>query len=77
MVRLSIPDKLYGREYDVSQLQGLLVTAMTGTPVLCTVSGYSGIGTGRQRKTGTLAPALFWSVGVLTFVNAAIAAIWR
>ena len=45
--------------------------------ILLIIGALLGIGTARQRKTGTLAPALFWSVGVLTFVNAAIAAIWR
>ena len=36
-----------------------------------------GIGMSRQRKGGTVAPAVFWSIGILTLLNAAIAVIWR
>ena len=31
----------------------------------------------RQRKGGTVRPAVFWSIGILTLLNAAIAVIWR
>ena len=31
----------------------------------------------RQRKGGKVAPAVFWSIGILTLLNAAIAVIWR
>ena len=36
-----------------------------------------GIGAGRQRKTGSVPPAIFWSIGILTLLNAGIAVIWR
>jgi len=45
--------------------------------VLLAIGALLGIGTGRQRKTGTVAPALFWLVGILTLANAAIAVLWR
>src|SRR3954453_616304 len=41
--------------------------------VLLIIGALLGIGTSKQRKTGSLAPALFWLVGILTLVNAAIA----
>jgi hypothetical protein len=45
--------------------------------VLLAIGALLGIGTGRQRKTGTVAPALFWLVGILTLTNAALAVLWR
>ncbi|GAB3600436.1 Fe-S protein [Microbacterium tumbae] len=45
--------------------------------VLIVIGALLGIGAGRQRKTGSVPPAMFWLVGVLTLVNAGIAAIWR
>lgn len=45
--------------------------------VLLAIGAILGIGTGRQRKSGSVAPALFWSVGILTLLNAALAVIWR
>lgn len=45
--------------------------------ILLVIGALLGVGTARQRKTGSLAPALFWSVGILTLVNAALAVIWR
>jgi len=45
--------------------------------ILIAIGALLGIGMARQRKTGSLAPALFWSVGILTFTNAAIAVLWR
>lgn len=45
--------------------------------VLLAIGALLGIGTGRQRKTGAVAPALFWLVGILTLANAAIAVLWR
>uniref|UniRef100_UPI0038F7A9DF hypothetical protein n=1 Tax=Streptomyces galilaeus TaxID=33899 RepID=UPI0038F7A9DF len=41
------------------------------------VGAVLGIGTARQRKSGAVAPALFWLVGILTVLNAAIAVLWR
>ncbi|MEU4016514.1 Fe-S protein [Microbacterium sp. NPDC028030] len=45
--------------------------------ILLVIGALLGIGAGRQRKTGTIPPAMFWLVGILTAVNAGIAAIWR
>ncbi|MCT9002734.1 Fe-S protein [Microbacterium memoriense] len=45
--------------------------------ILLVIGALLGIGTARQRKNGSVAPALFWSVGILTFVNAALAVLWR
>ncbi len=45
--------------------------------ILLIIGALLGIGTGRQRKTGSVAPALFWLIGILTFVNAALAVLWR
>lgn len=45
--------------------------------VLLIIGALLGIGSSRQRKTGTVAPALFWSIGVLTLLNAALAVLWR
>lgn len=44
--------------------------------VLLIIGALLGIGTSKQRKSGSVAPALFWSVGILTLVNAAIAVLW-
>ena len=45
--------------------------------VLLIIGALLGIGTSTQRKTGSVAPALFWLVGILTLVNAGIAVLWR
>jgi hypothetical protein len=45
--------------------------------ILLAIGALLGIGTARQRKNGAVAPAIFWLVGILTFVNAAIAVLWR
>ncbi len=45
--------------------------------VLLVIGALLGIGTARQRRTGSVPPALFWSIGVLTIANAAIAVLWR
>jgi hypothetical protein len=45
--------------------------------ILLIIGALLGIGRGRQRKTGSVPPAIFWSIGVLTFANAAIAVLWR
>lgn len=44
--------------------------------VLLTIGAFLGIGQARQRKAGSVPPALFWGVGVLTLVNAGIAVLW-
>ncbi|MFT4213802.1 MAG: Fe-S protein [Microbacterium sp.] len=45
--------------------------------ILLAIGALLGIGVSRQRRSGKVAPALFWAVGILTLTNAAIAAIWR
>lgn len=45
--------------------------------VLLVIGALLGIGTGRQRKTGTVPPVMFWLVGILTLLNAALAVLWR
>ncbi|MGM7670897.1 Fe-S protein [Microbacterium sp. A93] len=44
--------------------------------VLLIIGALLGIGTSKQKKTGSVAPALFWLVGILTLVNAGIAVLW-
>lgn len=45
--------------------------------ILLIIGALLGIGAGRQRKTGAVPPAIFWSIGVLTLTNAAIAVLWN
>ena len=45
--------------------------------ILIAIGALLGIGAGRQRKTGSVPPAIFWSIGILTLLNAGIAVIWR
>lgn len=45
--------------------------------ILLVIGAVLGIGGARQRKAGSVPPALFWSIGVLTLANAAIAVLWR
>lgn len=45
--------------------------------VLLVIGALLGIGTSKQRKTGTIPPVMFWLVGLLTAVNAGIAVLWR
>lgn len=45
--------------------------------VLLAIGALLGIGSARQRKTGSLSPTVFWLIGILTLLNAAIAVIWR
>jgi hypothetical protein len=45
--------------------------------ILLVIGAILGIGMGRQRRTGSVPPVLFWLVGILTLANAAIALIWR
>ena len=45
--------------------------------VLLIIGALLGIGAGRQRRTGSVPPALFWGIGVLTLLNAALAVLWR
>ncbi|WP_460797385.1 Fe-S protein [Microbacterium sp. GXF0217] len=76
----------------VAGLAGLALAAPWGLPdgvemnyakigtkfiVLIAIGALLGIGRAKQRKTGSVPPAIFWLVGILTLVNAGIAAIWR
>ena len=45
--------------------------------VLLAIGALLGIGSVRQRKNGSVPPGIFWSIGVLTLGNAAIALLWR
>ncbi|WP_022890832.1 hypothetical protein [Agromyces italicus] len=62
----------WGIDYDMNY-------AKIGTKlvVLVAIGALLGIGLGRQRKNGAVPPAIFWSIGILTALNAAIAVIWR
>ncbi|MBB2975686.1 hypothetical protein FHX49_001252 [Microbacterium endophyticum] len=62
----------WGLEYDLNYTKiGVKLI------VLLIIGAFLGIGQSKQRKTGSMPSALFWSVGVLTALNAAIAVIWR
>jgi len=62
----------WGIEYDLNY-------AKIGTKlvILIVIGALLGIGAGRQRKTGSVPAGIFWSIGILTFANAAIAVLWR
>jgi len=45
--------------------------------VLVVIGALLGIGAGRQRKSGAVPPAIFWLIGILTLLNAALALLWR
>ncbi len=44
--------------------------------VLLVIGALLGIGGKRQRTTGSVPPAVFWSIGVLTLTNAALGVLW-
>lgn len=45
--------------------------------ILVVIGGLLGMGSARQKRTGNpVASPLFWSVGVLSFVAAAVAVLW-
>lgn len=62
----------WGIEYDLNYVK-LGVKLL----VLLAIGALLGIGSVRQRKNGSVPPGIFWSIGVLTLANAAIALIWR
>jgi len=62
-----VPD---GVEFNYAKIGTKLV-------ILLVIGALLGIGGARQRKSGSTPAALFWLVGVLTFVNAGIAVLWR
>ncbi|PZU39385.1 MAG: Fe-S protein [Microbacterium sp.] len=45
--------------------------------ILLVIGALLGIGQARQRKSGSVPPAIFWGIGAFTFANAAIAVLWR
>ncbi|WP_396643710.1 Fe-S protein [Microbacterium sp.] len=45
--------------------------------VLIVIGALLGIGSARQKRTGAAPSALFWLVGPLTLLNAALAVLWR
>ncbi|KAA9135425.1 Fe-S protein [Microbacterium caowuchunii] len=53
------------------------VKITTKLVVLLIIGALLGIGGGRQKRTGSVPPAMFWAVGVLTLLNAGLAVIWR
>ncbi|GAA4063929.1 Fe-S protein [Agromyces indicus] len=59
-------------------LDGDLNYAKIGTKlvILLVIGALLGIGAARQRKSGSVSPAIFWPIGLLTLTNAAIAVIW-
>ncbi|RXZ45780.1 Fe-S protein [Agromyces binzhouensis] len=62
----------WGIEYDMDYAK-----IATKLVILIVIGALLGIGAGRQRKTGSVPPAIFWLIGILTFANAAIAVLWR
>lgn len=63
----------WGIDYDLNY-------AKIGTKlvILIVIGALLGIGAARQRKSGgTVPPAIFWGIGILTLANAAIAVLWR
>lgn len=67
---LAAPWGMGDREFDYTKIAVKLV-------VLLVIGAILGIGTARQKRGASIAPALFWSVGALTIVNAGIAVLWR
>ena len=74
----------------IAGLAGLILAAPWGTDaefnyakigtklvILVVIGALLGIGAGRQRKTGKVPGGIFWSIGILTLVNAGIAVLWR
>ncbi|MBB3156828.1 putative membrane protein YqjE [Microbacterium proteolyticum] len=74
----------------ISLLTGLILSAPWGLDhglnyvkigvklvVLLVIGALIGIGSARQKRTGSLSPALFWPVGILALLNAGLAVIWR
>jgi hypothetical protein len=62
----------WGIDYDLNYMK--LGTKLV---ILIIIGALLGIGAGRERKTGSVPPAIFWSIGILTLLNAGIALMWR
>ncbi|KAA9149308.1 Fe-S protein [Microbacterium lushaniae] len=61
----------WGIEYDLNYVK---LGVKLG--ILVIIGALLGMGSARQRRTGSLPPAMFWLVGILTLTNAAIAVLW-
>ncbi|MDZ8170981.1 Fe-S protein [Microbacterium xanthum] len=44
--------------------------------ILLVIGALLGMGSARQRKSGSVPAGVFWSIGALTLVNAGIAVVW-
>lgn len=62
----------WGIEYELNYTK-----IATKLVILLAIGALLGIGAGRQRKQGSVPAPIFWSIGALTFANAAIAVLWR
>ncbi|QIG38372.1 Fe-S protein [Microbacterium sp. 4R-513] len=62
----------WGIDYDLNY-----VKIGTKLVILLVIGALLGIGMGRQKKTGSVPAGIFWSIGILTLVNAGIAVLWR
>lgn len=62
----------WGIEYDLNYTK---IAVKLG--VLLVIGALLGIGAGRQRKAGSVPTAVFWGIGILTLLNAALAVLWR
>lgn len=62
----------WGIEYDLNYTK-IAVKLV----VLVVIGALLGIGSARQKRTGAVPPILFWLVGPLTLLNAALAVLWR
>ena len=62
----------FGRDYELNPVK---LGVKLG--ILIIIGALLGVGAGRQRKNGSVPPAIFWSIGILTLLNAAIAVLWR
>lgn len=76
----------------IAGLAGLALAAPWGLPegaepnyvkigtklvILVAIGALVGSGLGRQKRGATVAPVVFWLVGILTVTNAGIALLWR
>lgn len=62
----------WGVEYDLNY-----VKIGTKLVVLLVIGALLGIGSARQKRGDAVSPVLFWLVGLLTLLNAALAVLWR